>query len=55
MINDRGNVSITLKESQRVLVVKCGFAVLTAAVAFGFFVRSSDSYRRHQWPSGPTG
>jgi hypothetical protein len=30
-------VSIKLKDPQRVFVVKCGFAVLAAAVAFGFF------------------
>jgi hypothetical protein len=32
-----GTVSIKLKEPQRVFIVQCGFAVLAAAVAIGFF------------------
>ena len=30
-------MSIKLKQPQRVFIVQCGFAVLAAAVAFGFF------------------
>ena len=30
-------MSIKLKQHQRVFIVQCGFAVLLAAVAMGFF------------------